>query len=145
MKKNILFVCTCNSCRSVMAEGLFRHLVSGHTGRFSVGSAGTHALDGLEASEQAVQVMKQEGIDVSSHRSRHLTAAMVRRADKIFVMENRHKQSILQSWPEASEKVHLLGNAEIPDPIGTSEYFYKNVFCVIRDDVTRIVKEMEAS
>ena len=128
-----------------MAEGLFRHLVSSKAGRFLVGSAGIHALDGCEASEQAVQVMEREGIDVSSHRSRRLTAAMVRSADKIFVMENSHKQSILRSWPEASEKVHLLSETEIPDPIGTSEHFYKNVFCVIRDAIVRIVKEMEAS
>ena len=145
MKKNILFVCTGNSCRSVMAEGLFRHLVSKSAGRFLVGSAGTNALDGCEASEQAVRVLQQEGIDVSSHRSRRLTTAMVRTADKIFVMENRHKQAILESWPEASEKVHLLAKTEVPDPIGNSEYFYKNVFCVIREGVERIVKEMEVS
>ena len=145
MKKNILFVCTGNSCRSVMAEGLFRHLVKGREKSFLIGSAGTNALDGYEASEQAVQVMKKEGIDVSNHRSRRLTSAMVRSADKIFVMETRHREAILQAWPEASEKVHLLSSAEVPDPIGSSEYFYKNVFSVIREGVKNIVKEMEGS
>ena len=153
MKKNILFVCTGNSCRSVMAEGLFRELVSGQAERFHVGSAGVSALDGYPASQETVKVMKEEHIDVSEHRSRHLTAAMVRMADKIFVMENVHKEAILQSWPEAVEKVHLLteysrdrkhkmNEIDIPDPIRMPDHFYKNVFRVIRDCVAHIAEDM---
>ena len=153
MKKNILFVCTGNSCRSVMAEGLFRHAVSEQADRFLVGSAGVSALDGYPASPETVKVMKEEGIDVSAHRSRHLTAAMVRMADKIFVMEQMHRDAILQSWPEAGEKVRLLTEyspearersmeIDIPDPIRMPDGFYHNVFRVIRDCVMRVAEEM---
>jgi protein-tyrosine-phosphatase len=146
VKKNILFVCTGNSCRSVMAEGIFKQAVSDRADEFIVGSAGVRAMDGFPASAETIRVMKEHGIDVSHHKSRRLTPAMVRAADKILVMEVLHKLEILQSWPEAGEKVHLLtdyaGNAksrgleiEIPDPIQMSESFYKNVFQEIRECV----------
>ena len=107
-QKNILFVCTGNSCRSVMAEGLFRRFTATGAQRFQVASAGLNALDGYPATAETVKVMKEAGVDVSAHLSRRLTPAMVRLADKIFVMENAHKEAILRSWPEAGEKVHLL-------------------------------------
>jgi protein-tyrosine-phosphatase len=81
---------------------------------------------------------------------------MVRTADKIFVMENMHKEAIVQAWPEAAEKVHLLTEysgdknylkreIDIPDPIRMPDNFYKNVFWVIRDCVTHIAEEMGIS
>lgn len=64
MKKNILFLCTGNSCRSQMAEGWMRHL---HEEEYNVYSAGieTHGLN-----PNAVQVMKEAGIDISNHKSK---------------------------------------------------------------------------
>lgn len=153
MKKNILFVCTGNSCRSVMAEGLFKKIVEDRSDEFQVGSAGVGAIDGYPASTETLKVMREHGIDMSGHQSRHLTAAMVRLADKIFVMEQMHKEAVLRQWPEAREKVHLLteysGDSrqrsmeiDIPDPIRMPDNFYKNVFQVIRDCVKRIAAEM---
>jgi len=138
-----------------MAEGLFRHLTAKKAHSFLIGSAGVSALDGYPASQETIRVMKEEGIDVSSHQSRRLTAAMVRTADKIFVMETMHKEIILNSWPEAAEKVHLLTEyspegkqrdieIDIPDPIRFSGTFYNNVFHVIRDCVKQIIQKMEA-
>ena len=134
-----------------MAEGIFKKLVEDRAGEFSVGSAGIGALDGFKASDETVQVMKEHGIDVSGHRSRRLTVAMVRTADKVFVMEAMHKLSILESWPEAGEKIHLLTeysekavrghDIDIPDPIRMPHNFYRNVFTVIRECVGHVAEE----
>ncbi len=64
MKKNIMFLCTGNSCRSQMAEGFCRHLWND---KFNVYSAGTkkHGMN-----ERAIKVMKEIGIDISSHYSK---------------------------------------------------------------------------
>ena len=153
MKKNVLFVCTGNSCRSVMAEGYFKHLVEDQTDDFLVGSAGVGAMDGYPASPETLRVMREQGIDMSEHQSRRITPAMVRTADKIFVMEVMHKEAIVRNWPEAEEKTHLLTEystdqfqrsleIDIPDPIHMPNNFYNSVFQVIRDCVMRIAEEM---
>ena len=152
--KKILFVCTGNSCRSVMAEALFRKITSSRAGQFYVTSAGTGALDGFPASFETVLVMQEEeGIDVSDHRSQQLTAELVRDADRIFVMERVHKDWVLQMVPEAKNRVSLLTeyasagrggltDIDIPDPIRMSDHFYKNVLSVIRDCVKKIAESL---
>ena len=66
MKKKILFVCTGNSARSQMAEGLMRHL---RNGEFEVYSAGSEPKG---VNSLAMEVMKEIGIDISRQRSKHL-------------------------------------------------------------------------
>ena len=66
MKKKILFLCTGNSARSQMAEGLMRHL---RNREFEVYSAGSEPKG---VNSLAVKVMKEIGIDISRQRSKHL-------------------------------------------------------------------------
>lgn len=67
-RKNILFLCTGNSCRSQMAEGLARHLRGDEWAAYSAGTK-PQTLNRL-----AVTVMKEIGIDISSHLSKHVDA-----------------------------------------------------------------------
>lgn len=67
MKKTVAFVCTGNSCRSQMAEGWAKHLAGD---LFEIYSAGTHPVDQVNAS--AVEVMKEAGVDISSHKPKLL-------------------------------------------------------------------------
>src|SRR6476620_10944246 len=66
MKKRVLILCTGNSARSQIAEGLLRHDAGD---RFEVESAGTRPGHGWP---EAIAVMKELGIDISSHRSKHV-------------------------------------------------------------------------
>jgi protein-tyrosine phosphatase len=133
-----------------MAEGLFKHMTPGREGEFSASSAGVSAMDGYPASDETIRVMKEEGIDVSGHKSRKLTLAMARAADKIYVMEKMHQEMILHLCPESAGKVFLLagvvsqgngaaGDRDIPDPIQRPAFFYKNVLFIIRDCIGKIV------
>ena len=152
--KRILFVCTGNSCRSVMAEGLFRKFVEDRPGDFIVESAGISAGDGFPPTDQTIRVMKEEGVDVSDHLSQRLTLKMIEAAHKIFVMEKFHKDWILRYAPEASPKVMLLtefssksgnghmGDIDIPDPIQMSEHFYQNILTIIRHCVEKIAENL---
>ncbi len=65
-KLKVLFLCTGNSCRSQMAEGWARHLKSGVIEPYSAGIE-THGLN-----PNAVKVMAEAGVDISSHRSKHI-------------------------------------------------------------------------
>jgi arsenate reductase len=87
MKRSVLFLCTGNSCRSQMAEGLLRHLAGD---RFEAASAGTHPV-GLNPG--AVAAMQEIGIDISSHRSKSLEEFQGRRFDHVVTVCDRAKES----------------------------------------------------
>ncbi|MDD3839517.1 MAG: protein tyrosine phosphatase [Clostridia bacterium] len=109
--KTILFVCTGNTCRSSMAEALFRDMfvqAGKDTQGIQVVSAGISAVPGEKASPQAICVMKEMGIDISEHRSTKLTKRLVDRADLIFTMTMAHKDNVLRVYPEAEGKVFTL-------------------------------------
>jgi len=128
--KKILFVCTGNTCRSPMAAALLRHALGRRSG-FRVQSAGVAAQSGAPASPETVAILKESGIDLEHHRSRPITSEMVREAMLILAMTRKHRETVLELFPEAGERVFLLGEftgdpslREIPDPLGSGRSAY---------------------
>ncbi len=68
MKKRVLFLCTANSSRSQMAEGLINHFLGDKIAAYSAGTEATCV------NPAAIEVMKEIGIDISRHQSKNLTA-----------------------------------------------------------------------
>src|SRR3954469_25122937 len=83
----LLFVCTGNTCRSPLAEGIARAEIARRGWRnVEVASAGLSARNGEAATREAVVVARREGIDLSGHASRRLTPEIARWADLILGM-----------------------------------------------------------
>lgn len=80
MKKKVLFLCTHNSCRSQMAEGLVNHYLGD---RFEAYSAGTEAT---RVNPHAIAVLAEEGIDISGHRSKTLDEFAGERFDHVITL-----------------------------------------------------------
>lgn len=121
----ILFVCTGNTCRSPLAEAVARREIERRGWRYvEVGSAGLAALPGSPATVEAVQVGADAGLDLGRHRSRPVSAELLRAADLILAMSPSHLARL--DDPEIAGRVHLLGEfasddprfAAIPDPFG---------------------------
>ena len=141
----ILFVCTGNSCRSVMAKALMEKFVNeaGISEKVHIDSAGTSTFAGIGAAPYTVSVLKDEGIDVSGHRGKNLNKDILKRSDIIFVMEKHHRNAIIGMMPEIENKVKLLKDGvDIPDPIGRPIEEYRRVLGVIKQEVEDIFLEI---
>ena len=108
--KRLLFVCAGNTCRSPMAEHVFRAALGpGEAEGLEVVSAGLWALEGAALSAEAEKVLRQRGIDASAHRARQLSAEELQQADMVIVMTAAQRDAVVKMLPQAAEKVFMLG------------------------------------
>ena len=142
--KKLIFVCTGNTCRSPMAEGLLRNLLGADRG-WGISSAGICAGDGAPASPNAVEALREKGIDIASHRAQRLTAELVKGADLLVTMTRGHRDAVLALDPQSADKVFLLKSfgiaqcaADIYDPVGESLDVYRRV----RDEIDAALPDL---
>ncbi|TLS50507.1 low molecular weight protein arginine phosphatase [Paenibacillus antri] len=114
--KRILLVCTGNTCRSPMAEALFRKRAAARGVPVEVKSAGVAAVPGQPMSGHAADVLRERGVDPSGFRSSEATPELVRWADLILTMTSHHKRHLLELYPDAVEKTFALKEYAGGDP-----------------------------
>lgn len=133
-RSEILMVCTGNSCRSPLAEYLFRRRLAERLSMpendlvrhgYMIGSAGTYAYGDGPISGGSLAELARRGIDASQHRSRTLTVELIQRSERIFAMTPEHLEAILELAPGAAPRVALLDPQRgIDDPIGGGQEDY---------------------
>lgn len=140
----ILIVCTGNTCRSPMAEGIFKYLIKEKNLDVEIGSAGTSAYDGDHVTNHAENALKKMGIDISDHRSKIVHLNLIERVDLVLTMTKSHKETIIRNFPEAKEKVFLLNEyaygelRDVVDPFGGTLIDYEKA----RDEIYKAVEEI---
>ncbi len=148
----LLFVCTGNTCRSAMAEGLCKTFLAKRFGcnidaldrmGYIIQSVGTMDLNGMPASTSAQSVCASRGVDIRNHRSTELSIPLIEASDVIFVMEQWHRDRVVSLSAQAVDKCILLDpQADIPDPIGQPLVVYEQCAGRIANAVERRMKEL---
>lgn len=141
----ILFVCTGNTCRSPMAEGILRSLAKERNINVEVKSVGISVFDGEKASKNTIEAMKKIGIDISEHKASQLHKDLVEEVDLILTLSRSHKEFVLSSYPSSKNKLFTLTEyaygveKDIEDPFGRSLSVYEKT----RDEIYQAVIQIK--
>lgn len=154
---DLIFVCTGNTCRSPMAEGIMKELLLDEYNNtkisipIRVSSAGTCTSAGEPLSEYSVKAAALDNVDISHYRSKPLTKEMAEKADLILTMEPVHTRLLKVSWPKLNDvcelksfgrKNTLIKYPGIDDPLGKDFEFYIAVYNEIKSEIQRIYKDI---
>lgn len=149
--KDLLLVCTGNSCRSPLAEVMLRARLLDHPrlAHLHVHSAGTAAWEGAPASEGSFLVALERGLDLSGHRARQLGASLLDEADLILTMGRSHAVEVIALG--GAGKVHTLVEyadapgfpPDVADPIGGDVARYRETAEMLDRLLAKVVDRLE--
>ena len=147
----ILVVCSGNICRSPMAAEYLRHRAArSGLSHLVVESAGLLGIEGALPSSEAIEVLREDGLDLSRHRSRGVSHSDIRTADLVITMSLDHLDALEKLFPEGAGERYLIrafesgpqpigGAPELEDPIGMDRDTYRDRYRCIKTCIDHLV------
>lgn len=145
-----MFICTGNICRSAMADGLMKKLVKEKNKDIEVYSCGIFAEDGDKPTFNAIEAIKEYGVDLREHRATNIYSSKIKDMDIILCATVSHKNNVVAIYPELKDKIFTIkeyagfdeNNLDIPDPWGYNIETYRFCASTISNCLEKIIEKM---
>ena len=136
-----------------MAEAIFRHLFSELLGcteselscsGYEILSAGIAAADGFPASQEAVDLLSNRGIDLSNHLSQQVTSEVLSKCDHVYAMTTSHLSVLQETCPDLTGRMQLLtrNGQDVSDPLGGGIKMYRQCADQLTEAIQRIADDL---
>jgi protein-tyrosine-phosphatase len=147
--KKVLFVCTGNTCRSVLAHYYARQLAKDGKLPFRFFSAGLAAARDIPQPKIVADLLAKEGVKDFAHTPVPLTGKLIKSHDLVLAMTASHKEEIIRRYARAAKKTLTLteyagfGHDDIADPYGRDDLFYFEIFKLIKSAVKAALEKLK--
>ena len=143
----IMFICTGNICRSAMAHIMFEKKAKEKNKNIEVYSSGIECISGWVSTDEAIEIMKEYGLDLTKHRSTSIYDSNIKEMDLVLCATRTHKGAVIYLYPELKDKIYTMKeyagydktDLDIQDPWGYGIDVYRKCAKEIDTCLDRII------
>lgn len=146
----IMFICTGNICRSAMAHVMLEKRAKEENKNIEVYSCGVFAQNGDRSTNEAIEVMKEYGINLENHRATNIRNSDIEQMDIILCATTAHKNNVINMYPNLEENIFTMkeyveypkNDLDIKDPWGFDINTYRRCAKEIEDCIEKMMLDL---